>query len=156
MAQLTEIQAARGRLDERELKLIDRARHQGATWTQIAAALGLASRQAAQQRHQRLAAAARSRRHDLDLAYAPRIATLRGAVAELQRWIDADRRWDSRFVRAALVRGTVMAAREAEPGSLYALAAHVAADLDGADLERLPRPVQAAAAALSAALSTRH
>lgn len=138
------------------MELIDRARHQGATWAQIAAALGLASRQAAQQRHQRLAAAARSRRHDLDLAYAPRIATLRGAVADLHRWIEADRRWESRFVRARLVRGTVSAALEAEPGSLYALASHIAADLDGAGLERLPRPVRVAAATLRPALSTAH
>ncbi|HEU4424702.1 MAG TPA: hypothetical protein VFR67_19430 [Pilimelia sp.] len=154
LTQLADVQAARARLDERELNLIDRARYEGATWAQIAAVLGLASRQAAQQRHQRLAAAARSRRHDLDLKYAPRIAILRTAVAGLHTWIEADRRWESRFVRAALVRGTVAAALEAAPGSLYALASHIAADLADAGLARLPRPVQTAAASLSRALST--
>jgi hypothetical protein len=156
LARLAEVQAARAGLDDQELGLIDRARHQGATWTQVAAALGLASRQAAQQRHQRLVAAARSRRHDLDLRFAPRVAALRAAVAELERWIDADRRWDSRFVRAGLVRGTVTAAVEAAPGSLYTLASHIAADLAATGSEQMPKPVQAVAATLNAILSTRH
>jgi hypothetical protein len=154
LAQLAEIQAARVRLDERELELIDRARYQGVAWAQIAALLGVASRQAAQQRYQRLVAASRSRRHELDLRYARRIATLRTAVADLQRWIGADRRWESRFTRAALVRATVTAAMDAAPGSLYALAVHIAADLTDAGIPGLPKPVQAAAAAIIAELST--
>lgn len=154
MAQLAEIRAARARLDEQELELIDRARYGGATWAQIAAALGLASRQAAEQRRQRLATALRSRRHDLDLKYSPRIGALRTAVAELQRWIDADRRWDTRFPRAALVRSTAATALDAGPGSLYALASHIAADLAEAGPERLPAPARAAAAAIGASLST--
>jgi hypothetical protein len=156
VAHLAEIREVRARLDEQELELIDRARHDGATWAQIAAALGLASRQAAEQRRQRLAAASRSRRHDLDLTYSPRIAALRTAVAELQRWIDADRRWEARFPRAALVRRTAAAALDAAPGSLYALASHIATDLADAGLERLPAPVQATAAALLTALSIDH
>src|SRR5947207_12192601 len=47
--------------------------------TAIAEVLGLASRQAAQQRRQRLVAAARARRHDLDVGYGPEIAALRRA-----------------------------------------------------------------------------
>jgi hypothetical protein len=154
LAELAGVQAARARLDERERELVDRARRAGATWTQIAAVLGLASRQAAQQRHQRLVLAARSRRHDLDLRYAPRIAAVRSAVTDLHRWIGADRRWDSRFVRAALVRATVAAALDAAPGALYALAAHIAADLAGAGRAALPRPVQAAAVTLRTGMST--
>jgi DNA-binding transcriptional MerR regulator len=154
LAQLAEVRAARDRFDERELELIDRARYAGATWAQIAAALGLGSRQAAEQRRQRLVAATRSRRHDLDLGYSSRIAALRNAVTELQRWIDADRRWEARFPRAALVRSTAATALDATPGSLYALASHIANDLADAGPDRLPTPVRAAAARLNLALST--
>ncbi|NED50779.1 hypothetical protein G3I24_07635, partial [Micromonospora aurantiaca] len=59
LTRLSEIVAARARLDDRELDLIDRARHDGATWAEIARALGLGSRQAAEQRRQRLVAARR-------------------------------------------------------------------------------------------------
>ncbi|MGC5020263.1 hypothetical protein [Micromonospora sp. DT47] len=155
MARLADVAAARLRLDEQELELIDRARYAGATWAQVAAALGLSSRQAAEQRRQRLAAARRSRRQNLDLRYSSRIAALRTAVADLQRWIDADRRWDGRFRRAALVRSTTEVALDAPPGSLYALASHIAADLAEAGRERLPAPVQAVAATLDT-LSTHH
>ncbi|MFC8296926.1 hypothetical protein [Micromonospora orduensis] len=151
--QLADVPATRASLDERELDLIDRARHGGATWAQIAAALGLGSRQAAEQRRQRLVAARRSRRQHLDLGLPAQIVALRTAVADLDRWIAADRRWDSRFLRAALVRSTVDAALDAPPGSLYALALHLVADLAGAR-ERLPPPVQAVETRLTAALST--
>lgn len=155
LAQLADVRATRARLDEQELALIDRARHDGATWAQIATALGLGSRQAAEQRRQRLVAARWSRRQHLDLRFAPRIASLRAAVADLGRWIAADQRWDTRFRRAALVRRTVDAALDAAPGSLYALALHLATDLTEAS-ERLPAPVRAAAAKIDAALSTNH
>jgi hypothetical protein len=156
VARLAEVRGLRAQLDDQELTLIERARYAGATWAQIAAALGLASRQAAQQRHERLVAAARARQRERDLRYAPRLAALRAAIADLQRWIDADARWDSRFTGAALVRDTATAARDAPPGPLYALAAHVAADLARVDRARLPKPVQAVAAALRSTLSTDH
>ncbi|MEU4335368.1 hypothetical protein AB0F59_12115 [Micromonospora lupini] len=155
LAGLAEVRAARTQLDEREAELIDRARHDGATWAQIATALGLSSRQAAEQRRQRLKSARRARRHDLDRDYSAQIVAVRGAVAELGRWIATDRRWDSRFHRAALVRSTVDAALDAAPGSLYALALHLRVDLDAAG-DRLPPPVRAVATAMDAALSTRH
>ncbi|MGV9214020.1 hypothetical protein ACTFTM_19365 [Micromonospora sp. RB23] len=153
LAGLAGVRAARAQLDEREAELIDRARHDGATWAQIAAALGLGTRQAAEQRRQRLAAARRVRRQELDRGYSPQIVALRAAVAELGRWIAADRRWDSRFRRAALVRSTVDAALDADPGSLYALVLHLRTDLDDAG-DRLPPPVRAVAATLGTALST--
>ncbi|MEU1644277.1 hypothetical protein [Micromonospora zamorensis] len=153
LARLAEVRATRARLDERELDLIDRARHDGATWAQIATALGLGSRQAAEQRRQRLVAARWSRRQHLDLRFAPRIVALRNAVADLGRWIAADRRWDARFDRAGLVRSTVEVALDAAPGSLYALAEHLAADLAEAG-ERVPAPARGAAAKIDAALST--
>jgi hypothetical protein len=45
---------------------------------------------------------------------------------------------------------------DAVPGSLYALASHIAEDLADAGPGQLPLPVQAVAAHLSAALSTEH
>ncbi|MET8146747.1 hypothetical protein ACIBSW_14805 [Actinoplanes sp. NPDC049668] len=156
LGRLAEIGAARARLDERELELIDRARQAGATWVQVAAALGLASRQAAEQRRQRLIAAARSRRHDQDLRYAHSIVILRVAVGDLHRGIAADRRWDARFTRAALVRATVATALDAPPGGLFALAEQAAADLDRVAADRLPGHVRVALDGLRQALSTDH
>ncbi|MGC4758316.1 hypothetical protein [Micromonospora trifolii] len=153
LARLAEVRATRARLDEQELEIIDRARHDGATWAQIATALGLGSRQAAEQRRQRLVAARWSRRQRLDLRLPQQIGALRAAVADLDRWIGADQRWNSRFRRAALVRSTVDAALDAAPGSLHALAVHLAADLAEAG-ERLPAPARTAAAKIDAALST--
>ncbi|NBE79877.1 hypothetical protein [Micromonospora rubida] len=155
VTELAGVTADRARLDERELELIDRARHAGATWVQIAAALGLGSRQAAEQRRQRLAVVRRSRRHERDLGYSARIAAIRGAVSDLQRWIDTDRRWDARFGRATLVRKTAEAALDADPSPLYALATLLAVDLRQADGERLPAPVRAIAARLDDLLSTK-
>ena len=155
LVQLAEIRAARARLDEQELALIERARYVGATWAQVAAALGLASRQAAEQRRQRLVAAAQARLRDADRAHGPGIAATRTAVTHLHSWMSLDRRWDSRFTRAALARVTVAAALQAAPGALFALAQHVLADLSAEGLQRLPAPVRIEAAALQDALSIR-
>ncbi|TDC37595.1 hypothetical protein E1211_09840 [Micromonospora sp. 15K316] len=151
---LGELRADRLRLDEEELELIDRARYAGATWAQIAVALGLASRQAAEQRRQRLAAARRARRRDRDREWSDRLVTLRATVADLQRWIDADQQWDGRFPAAALVRDTVSVSHDADPGALYTLSRHIADDLVRAGRERLPAPVQAVTARLEIGLST--
>lgn len=153
LTHLAELAFARERLDERELNLIDRARTGGATWAQIAIALGLASRQAAEQRRQRLTGAATIRRQRADRAYAPPIAELRDAVAHLDRWIRADRRWAKRFRRAELVRSTVGVALDAPPGPLHTLAGHIADDLEAVRAERLPPPVHEAVRALRAALA---
>ena len=88
--------------------------------------------------------------------YSGRVAAIRAAVSELQRWIAADRRWDARFRTGCLVRSTVEVALDADPGPLYALAAHLAADLADAGRDRLPAPVQAVAARLDDLLSTKH
>ncbi|MEV4720686.1 hypothetical protein AB0J94_26110 [Micromonospora noduli] len=152
LTRLAEVRATRARLDEQELEIIDRARHDGATWAQIATALGLGSRQAAEQRRQRLVAARWSRRQQLDLRMPPQIAALRAAVADLGRWIGADQRWDSRFRRAVLVRSTVDAALDAAPGSLHELALLLATDLAEAG-EGLPAPARTAATKIEVALS---
>jgi len=139
LSDLRAIPAARARLDADELALIDNARRAGATWADIAAALGLASRQAAEQRRLRLATAAAPRQQDLDEA----IAALRAAAVDLHRRVGADRRWDGRFVRAALVRETLDAAVAAPAGSLFSLVNDVVGDL-GAVSAPLPRPTRTA------------
>ncbi|BCJ62802.1 hypothetical protein [Micromonospora endophytica] len=154
LARLADIPSARERLDETELDLIDRARQAGATWTQVAEVLGLGSRQAAEQRRQRLAAARRTRRRAADRQWPTEVATMRGLLAGLQQWIDADRRWDRRFPRAALTRRTTALALAAEPGGLYDLARHITVDLARCGPE-LPQPVYGLARDLAAALSTR-
>jgi hypothetical protein len=146
--EFAEIAAARARLDERELDLIDRARRRGATWAEIARALGLGSRQAAEQRHRRLAAGARSRQREQDSRYG--LSTLRATVVALSAAIGTDARWDARFPRAALVRETVASAAEAGSGPLFALAAQAATDLTAAG--RVPAPIHVAVVDLRRAL----
>jgi hypothetical protein len=151
LGDLRAIRAARARLDAEELALIDGARRAGATWAEIAAALGLTSRQAAEQRRLRLAAAVRPVRDDLDEGYGEGLAELRAAAVDLHRRIGADRRWDKRFGRAALVRQTLEAAPDAVGGGLYSLVNDVVGDL----LEttpRLPGPTRTAVTRLARAL----
>ncbi|MGC4892345.1 hypothetical protein [Micromonospora sp. DT31] len=155
LTSLAEIAPARVALDERELELIDRARHAGATWADVAEALGLSSRQAAEQRRQRLVAARRARLSRLDRAWSVDLTALRSAVGDLHRWIEADRSWDDRFRRAALTRRTCVLALDATPGALYALAGHLVDDLTAAG-PGLPRPAHHAARSMSTRLSTAH
>jgi hypothetical protein len=54
LAELQSITTERTKLDERERVAIDKARELGLTWAQIATALGMRHRQAAQQLHRRL------------------------------------------------------------------------------------------------------
>ncbi|WP_326555403.1 hypothetical protein [Micromonospora sp. NBC_01813] len=153
-AELAAVRVAREQLDERELGLIERARLAGQTWTAIAQVLGLSSRQAAQQRHQRLVSAMRSRRRRADLDYAAGLTQLRAALAELERWITVDRLWDGRFARAALVRATVSAALDAPPAGLFALAVHVTEDL-AANTVELPAPARSALTSCQRIVDTR-
>jgi hypothetical protein len=150
LSELRAVPAARARLDAAELTLIDRARRDGATWGDIAAALGLSSRQAAEQRRLRLATAALQAPAELDERYGERIAALRAAAAELHRRIGADRRWDRRFARAVLVRETLAATPAAPAGSLFELVTAVVGDL--AEAPVLPGPTRAAVDRLQAAL----
>ena len=151
--ELADVPAARARLDAAELALIDRARRGGATWAEIARTLGLASRQAAEQRRHRLAAAVLRPPAGLDDAYGERIAALREAAVDLHRRIGADRRWDRRFTRAALVRETLAAVPGAPAGSLFALAGDVVADLGAEAAAGLPGPARAAVERLRGALA---
>ncbi|MDI6097954.1 hypothetical protein QLQ12_04985 [Actinoplanes sp. NEAU-A12] len=146
--ELRAIRVRRARLDAEELELIDRARRGGATWTEIAAALGLASRQAAEQRRARLAQASERaslpHRRELDRGYGPGVPELRKRSIDLHRRIGADRRWDGRFTRAALVRETLAAAGDAPAGALYDLVAAVLGDLAGPEAPSLPAELRTA------------
>jgi hypothetical protein len=152
LAELDELRVARAALDVRELELIDRARRQGATWAQLAVAVGVTSRQAAEQRRQRLSAAAHRAAKTHDSRYGHSIVQLRTAIDTLHTRIAADAIWDARFVRAALVRETVAAAVDAIPGSLFALAAQAAADLAGAAVTSPPDRLRDAVHELYAAV----
>lgn len=133
LSELREIRARRASLDAEELALIDRARREGATWPAIASALGLTSRQAAEQRRHRLAEAVGrdvlAFQAKSDLVYGDELARLRESALDLHRRIGADRRWDSRFPRAALVRETLSATPDAPPGALYDLVGQALSDL---------------------------
>ncbi|BCJ45392.1 hypothetical protein GCM10010168_86610 [Actinoplanes ianthinogenes] len=157
LSALREIRAHRARLDAEELALIDQARRDGATWPAIAEALGLASRQAAEQRRDRLAQVAeresRPSRVRLDVGYGESPSQLRDSVADLHRRIGADRRWDARFPRATLVRETLAAAPDAPPGALYDLAAQALADLTAPGVPRFPAPLRAAVDRLEASFT---
>jgi hypothetical protein len=149
---LRRLPARRARLDADELELIDRARRAGATWADIAGALGLTSRQAAEQRRLRLATSVtRLRQRSLDDGSIETIVALRAAAVELDRRIGADRRWDTRFPRAQLVRLTLSAALTAPPGGLFSLVTDAAADL-GRHPGDLPAPTRAAVTRLLTAL----
>ena len=152
LAALRAIPAERARLDARELALLDQARREGATWAEIADALALGSRQAAEQRRLRLATAVHPVPPELDRGLGAEVPALRTAAAEVHRRIGADRRWDRRFTRAALVRQTLAAAPEAPVSALYALVADAVADLATAGAP-LPAPTRAAVSRLTIALS---
>jgi hypothetical protein len=151
LSALRAIPAERARLDARELALIDRARRAGATWVEIAEALGLGSRQAAEQRRLRLTSAVHPAATDLDRGLGAEVSDLRAAAADLHRRIGADRRWDRRFTRAALVRQTLAAAPDAPISALFALVADAVSDLSAAG-PPLPAATRAAVTRLSAAL----
>lgn len=54
LARLRALRARRARLDDEERRLIEAAQTAGASWQDIADALGIRSRQGAQQRYRRL------------------------------------------------------------------------------------------------------
>jgi hypothetical protein len=139
---LPSIVGLRERLDRCELVLIESARASGASWTRVAQALGLGSRQAAEQRFLRLSGqstrdtdAARTARRGqrfVDAIYGTGIAELRSAVRRALARMNLDSVWDKRFPRAALCRNSLAMAADAQPGALFALTEHVLVDLAAA------------------------
>jgi hypothetical protein len=139
LAALSLIAGLRERLDRCERALIESARATGTSWTRVAEGLGLASRQAAEQRFLRLcgesardAVAVRTARRSqrvVDATHGPAIAGLRSAVRRALARVDLDAGWDARFPRARLCRSSLAMAVDAAPGALFALSENVLADL---------------------------
>lgn len=148
LGELSRLADARSDLDRVERRLIEAARAQGTSWSRIASALGLASRQAAEQRWLRLsgdstrdpapARAARLRQRTVDASYGAPILELRRAALNAHLYIEEDDEWDRRHPRAVLIRTSLGAAITAEPGALYELTAQAIRDLQDAFWPALP------------------
>ncbi len=145
---LSDLKAVRVDLDRVERDLISTAREHSIGWTEIATALGLGSRQAAEQRWLRLQGAAtrdptevrRSHRaqRTVDARAGEELAALRRAAIQAYRLIEADHEWDHRHRRAALVRTSLAVAVSADPSALYALCDNASSDLEAMRVIRLP------------------
>lgn len=133
LTQLGQLRVARRELDARERELIEAARASGAGWAAIAEALGLRSRQAAEQRWLRLGAAGRrdpgperTRRREqqiVDSAAGPAIARLRQAATSAYRQVEGP----------DLVKQTLAAAIGAPPGALFELSRQALSDAEGTE-----------------------
>ena len=161
LAALAALPTVRADLDRVERELIGAARDLGVGWPAIAAALGLGSRQAAEQRWLRLRGGtsrdpspvrmARREQRSVDTASGERLVELRRAAVEVARRIEADRGWDGRHSRAALARASLAAAIDAPPGGLYALCHNAIDDLDQIPAGSLPAPLASAVRRLRSA-----
>lgn len=146
LAELAAIPGRRADLDARERWAIDAARSAGASWAEVAAALGLRSRQAAEQRRSRL-----GRQRDVD---SPAVAELRGAALAAVDAILAAPATPA----ADLARRTLAAAvAEASAGALIDLVRLALSDLaqhpdDGPDDRRVVAARRRLAATLQATL----
>jgi hypothetical protein len=137
LAALSEV---RRDIDALERGLIEAARTGGTSWAMIAAALGLASRQAAEQRWLRLSGeagrdaqverASKRRQRSVDNRHGPEIPALRAAVVAAYTAMTADAGWDAAHPLAKLARTTLGHAGTADPGALFALVGQALADLD--------------------------
>lgn len=161
LACLARLRAIRTDLDRVERELINAARERGTAWTAIADSLGVASRQAAEQRWLRLRGGSsrdpvrvRSRQREqrlVDELSGGALVELRRAAVELCRYIEADRDWDGRHSRAALARASLATAVDASPSGLYALCHNAISDLEQIPTASLPARATAAVRRLSAA-----
>jgi hypothetical protein len=151
----------RNDIDRVERELISAARDLHVTWPDIAAALGLASRQAAEQRWLRLRGSTsrdpgrvRRTRREQRIVDDSDSARLRQVAVELHRRIEADHGWDDRHDRAGLARATLSAATTAPPGALYSLCANAIEDLSAMSVVRLPPALATAVRHLREAAAT--
>ncbi|GAA5183885.1 hypothetical protein GCM10023322_24150 [Rugosimonospora acidiphila] len=127
------IPALREDLDGIERATIDAARRAGASWTEIASALGLRSRQAAEQRRLRLGASdagrdatearrRRQRQRSVDNAAGEGAAGLRAAVEDLVNGLGRMAVPGAARPAVVLARRTLLVALDADPGALVDLA----------------------------------
>jgi hypothetical protein len=138
---LTRIPDLRAEIDALERAAIDAARAEGASWAAIAEALGLTSRQAAEQRRLRLddpqrgrdAAKTRRRQIRQRTIDTPYVTELRSAVATVRNALDVGAE-EHRTGPVALARRTAGFAATAPAGALIDLAHLVVDDLRNAAL----------------------
>ncbi|MFC7240895.1 hypothetical protein ACFQO7_00245 [Catellatospora aurea] len=145
---LSDLRELRAAIDHAERDLLTAARRRGVSWARVASALGLRSRQAAEQRATRLgeqAAAAHECQHCVDIAP---VAELRSAARDAAAEMAADPSWDGVQPRAALTRAGLAAAAEAPAGALYSLVEHAVSDLAAVDLDGRPVLLRVAVARL--------
>lgn len=125
--------ARRAGLDRSERLLIDAARAGGTTWAEIAAALGLGSRQAAEQRWLRLAGGARPAGRGARMTRRdPAVERLRAHVALLHDrlvWLDGGGTTGPTAAALRLARETLSLAADAPAGALHDLARAALEDL---------------------------
>lgn len=131
---LSAVAEIRRELDEIERDLLQDAKAAGASWAGIASALGLASRQAAEQRCLRLQGArnrdpgwARSQRAQRKDDDGPGLEELARAADAAHRELRAR---TGSTAKERLAAATLRQARDAAPGSLYDLVRQALADLD--------------------------
>jgi hypothetical protein len=164
MDALARLAHVRNDIDRVERELIGAARDRHVTWPDIATALGLGSRQAAEQRWLRLRGATsrdpgrvredQRAQRTVDAEHGEELAQLRAAAIEAHRRIEADHGWDDRHDRAALARATLAAAISAPPGALYSLCTNALDDLAAMAVVRLPPALAAAVRRLREAATT--
>ncbi len=151
---LSELKGVRADLDRVERELISTARQHAVGWSEIARALGVGSRQAAEQRWLRLQGVAtrdpisvrRSQREQriVDKVAGEELEELRRTAIQAYRLIEADHEWDQRHRRAALARSSLAAAVSAGPSALFALCDNASSDLDAMRVVHLPSALAAA------------
>ncbi len=159
LAVLGELRGLRHELDQHERVLIAAARTRRQSWSTIATALQLESRQAAEQRYLRLSGggsrdprpvrADRRRHQTVDANYGPAIAQLRRAAVDAARALST---LDRLTGVLALARDSLEMATSAPPGALYTLAVKAIHDLAGVAAGTLPAPVARAAGRLRLAV----
>lgn len=144
---LSELRELRAAIDHAERDLLAAARRRGVSWARVAAALGLRTRQAAEQRATRLSEQADGTdcQHCVDIAP---VAELRSAARTAAEQMAADPSWDGVQPRAALVRTGLTAAADAPAGALYSLVEHAVDDLSAVDLDGRPVLLRVAVARL--------
>jgi hypothetical protein len=165
VAALRLIPTLREELDGVERAVIDAARRSGVSWTEIASALGLRSRQAAEQRRLRLGAGAgrdaaearqrRRRQRSVDRVAGERAVALRAAVEDLVTVLDREVPAPAGPPTLGLARRTLRIASEADPGAVVDLARLAVQDLEpvvgarlgGGPVERAVRRVRELVAA---------
>jgi hypothetical protein len=146
LAALPLVAELRADLDRLEQQLIALARERRASWRQIAVALGLASRQAAEQRYLRLQAASgkdpagvraqRRRQRTADDTAGAEVHALRTQVFLLRNRLSGG----AGPPAVRLAEQTLAAATDAPPGALYDLARLAVSDLRTVSRSVLGRP----------------